>query len=90
MDDGATSLVAQRDALASGTCSSTELIDGAIDRHDQTNASLNAVLGLRADAALVGVGSYPIATPARRRLQIENPDTGNPYVLFVSALPSLE
>lgn len=51
MDDGATSLVAQRDALASGTCSSTELIDGTIDRHDQTNASLNAVLGLRADAA---------------------------------------
>ncbi|MGK0486485.1 MAG: Asp-tRNA(Asn)/Glu-tRNA(Gln) amidotransferase A subunit family amidase, partial [Myxococcota bacterium] len=51
MDDRATSLVAQRDALASGTCSSTELIDGAIDRHDQTNASLNAVLGLRAEAA---------------------------------------
>ena len=51
MDDEATSLVAQRDALSNGTCSSTELVDAAIARHEQTDAFLNAVVALRTDAA---------------------------------------
>jgi hypothetical protein len=78
MDERATSLAAQRDALASGTCSSTELIDGAIDRHDQTNASLNAVLGLRADAARAEAKESDVRRAAG---ELRSPIDGIPILL---------
>lgn len=50
-DDGVLGLVNQRDALAQGSCSSRELVDASIARHESTDSALNAVVGVRAEAA---------------------------------------
>ncbi len=51
MDDLSAGLVEQGNALQQGSCSSRELVDRAIERHERLDARLCAVIGLRAEAA---------------------------------------
>ncbi len=51
MDDESAGLAEQRSALAQGDCSSRELVEHAIHRHERLDSKLCAVVGLRAEAA---------------------------------------
>ncbi|MDP6977461.1 MAG: Asp-tRNA(Asn)/Glu-tRNA(Gln) amidotransferase subunit GatA [Myxococcota bacterium] len=51
MVDAFAGLVEQRDALASGSCSSRELVDAALERHAATHVRLNAVVHSRGERA---------------------------------------
>ncbi|MFT5695730.1 MAG: aspartyl-tRNA(Asn)/glutamyl-tRNA(Gln) amidotransferase subunit A [Myxococcota bacterium] len=74
----AQSLTEQRAALADGTCSSRELVDAAIARHDALNPQLGAVVGLRAEAAQ----SEASASDARRNGgEARSPLDGIPILL---------
>lgn len=51
MDDASAGLVAQGDALRQGSSSSRELVDLALDLHEQFDIKLCAIIGVRAEAA---------------------------------------
>jgi len=51
MHDASAGLLAQGDALRQGSSSSRALVDLALDRHEQFDTQLRAVIGVRAEAA---------------------------------------
>jgi aspartyl-tRNA(Asn)/glutamyl-tRNA(Gln) amidotransferase subunit A len=51
MDDASAGLREQCDALERGSASSRELIESALERHEQFDAKLQSVIGVRAEAA---------------------------------------